>query len=127
MRYLTLNEVLDIHVRLVEQSGGASGVRDLAGIESAIAQPQQSFGGVELNPTIEEKATVLCLSLVMNHPFVDGNKRVGHAAMELFLVLNGYELTAHVDNGEATILALAAGELTREQLLEWVQKHIKPL
>ena len=85
MRYLTLGEVLDLHRRVIEQSGGADGVRDLGGVESAVAQPPMTFGGDELYPTSESKATALCFSLVMNHPFVDGNKRIGHAAMETFL------------------------------------------
>ena len=127
MRYLTLGEVLDLHRRVIEQSGGADGVRELGGVESAVAQPQMSFGGEELYPTIESKATALCFSLVMNHPFVDGNKRVGHAAMETFLVMNGCELAADVDDAEKVILTLAAGELSREELLEWVTSHIKRL
>ena len=98
MRYLTLAEVLELHRRVIEQSGGADGVRELGGVESAVAQPQMTFGGQELYPTIESKATALCFSLVMNHPFVDGNKRIGHAAMETFLVLNGYECAADVDD-----------------------------
>ena len=124
MRYLTLSEVLVLHQRLIAQSGGAEGVRQLGGIESAVAQPQMSFDGEELYPAIEDKATALCFSLVMNHPFVDGNKRIGHAAMETFLVLNGYELTANVDDTEKTILNLAAGEVTRDELLAWVKSHV---
>lgn len=127
MRYLTLPEVLDLHRRVIEQSGGADGVRELGGVESAVAQPQMSFGGEELYPTIESEATALCFSLVMNHPFVDGNKRIGHAAMETFLVMNGYELVADVDNVEEVILTLAAGDLSREELLEWVTSHIERL
>ncbi len=127
MRYLTLGEVLDLHRRIIEQSGGAVGVRDLGGIESAVAQPQMTFGGEELYPTIESKATALCFSLVMNHPFVDGNKRIGHAAMETFLVMNGFEIVANVDDAEKIILTLAAGELSREELLEWVTSHIRRL
>ena len=90
MRYLTLSEVLELHRRVIEQSGGGDGVRDLGGIESAIAQPQMSLAGTKLYPSIEEAATALCYSLVMNHAFIDGNKRIGHAAMETFLVLNGW-------------------------------------
>jgi len=127
MRYLTLGEVLDLHRRIIEQSGGAVGVRELGGVESAVAQPQMTFGGEELYPTIESKATALCFSLVMNHPFVDGNKRIGHAAMETFLVMNGFEIAANVDHAETTILTLAAGELSREELLEWVTSHIRRL
>src|SRR5690242_19069572 len=100
MRYLTLSEVLEMHRLVLEQSGGAGGVRDQNALESALAQPQMSFGGEELYPTLVEKASALAFSLVMNHPFVDGNKRVGHAAMETFLVLNGYEIHASVDEQE---------------------------
>ncbi|MGB6042397.1 MAG: type II toxin-antitoxin system death-on-curing family toxin [Pirellulales bacterium] len=127
MRYLTLAEVLDLHRRVIEQSGGADGVRELGGVESAVAQPQMAFGGEQLYPTIASKATALCFSLVMNHPFVDGNKRIGHAAMETFLVMNGYELVADVDDAERVILTLAAGDLSREELLEWVTSHIQRL
>ena len=127
MRYLTLGEVLDLHRRIIEQSGGAVGVRELGGVESAVAQPQMTFGGEELYPTIESKATALCFSLVMNHPFVDGNKRIGHAAMETFLVMNGFEVVANVDDAEKIILTLAAGEVSREELLEWVTSHIRRL
>jgi len=127
MRYLTLGEVLDLHRRVMEQSGGADGVRDLGGVESAVAQPQMTFGGDELYPTIESKATALCFSLVMNHPFVDGNKRIGHAAMETFLVMNGFEIVAAIDDAEKIILTLAAGELTREEVLEWVTSNVRRL
>jgi len=89
MRYLALAEVVELHRRLLEATGGAPGIRDLGALESAIAQPKATFGGVDLYPTLEEKAAALGLSLVQDHPFVDGNKRVGHAAMETFLVRSG--------------------------------------
>jgi death on curing protein len=127
MRYLTLAEVLDLHCRTIEQSGGAEGIRDLGGVESAVAQPQMTFGGIQLYPDVESKAAALCFSLVMNHAFVDGNKRIGHAAMETFLVLNGYELMAEIDDAEETILKLAAGDLSREELLKWVSAHVQQL
>jgi death on curing protein len=104
MRYLSLPEVLEIHRRILRQSGGSSGIRDLGAIQSALAQPEMSFAGKDLYPTIEGKASEICFSLVMNHPFVDGNKRVGHAAMETFLVLNGYELRAEVAESEEVVL-----------------------
>ena len=71
-----------------------------------------------------EKAAALGFSLIRNHPFVDGNKRTGHAAMEVFLVLNGYEIDASVDEQEQTILQLAAGELAREVFSEWLRTHV---
>jgi len=99
----------------------------LGGVESAIAQPQMTFAGNELYPDVESKATAICFSLVMNHPFIDGNKRIGHAAMETFLVMNGFELAAPVDEAERFILTLAAGNMSREELLAWVAGHIQPL
>lgn len=125
MRYLSLDEVHVLHRRILEQSGGSAGVRDADGLDSALAQPRMTFDEEDLYPTVEEKAAALCFSLVMNHPFIDGNKRVGHAAMETFLVLNGWELVATVDDSEATILLLAAGELEREELLEWVKSRLR--
>lgn len=124
MRYLTLGELIELHRRIIEQSGGAGGIRDLGLAESAIAQPHMTFGGTELYSTLGEKAAALCFSLVMNHPFVDGNKRIGHAAMETFLVMNRFELTADVDDSESIILRLAAGELGRLPFTEWVVQHV---
>lgn len=124
MRLLSFTEVVELHRLVIAQSGGSSGLRDLGALESAIAQPRMTFGGLDLYATIEEKAAALCLSLVSNHPFVDGNKRVGHAAMETFLVLNGFELRASVDEAEQTVLALASGSLSRGQLVEWIREHI---
>ena len=121
MRYLSLGEVLDLHRRIVARWGGAAGIRDLGALESAIAQPRMTFGGSDLYPDIVEKAAALCFSLIQNHPFVDGNKRVGHAAMETFLVLNGYEIHASVDDQERAMLAVAAGTLSRNGLTEWLR------
>lgn len=84
-----------------------------------------TFGGQELYPNLAEKAAALGFSLVCNHPFVDGNKRVGHAALETFLVLNGWELAAGVDEQEQVILRLAAGSLKREEFAAWVQLHVQ--
>ena len=124
MRYLTLGEVLELHARLMALSGGQATLARLPGLEAAIALPRQSFGGAELYPTLAEKAGILGFALIQNHPFTDGNKRIGHAAMETFLFLNGHELTASVDDGERAILATAAGEWTREDLTAWVQQHL---
>jgi death-on-curing protein len=93
MRYLTLGEVVEIHRRLLTQSEGASGIREVGLLESALAQPRATFDGTELHPTVADKAAALGFGLVANHPFVDGNKRVGHAAMEVFLVLNASRST----------------------------------
>jgi death-on-curing protein len=125
MRYLTLSEVLVLHRQVIADSGGAAGVRDVNALDSAVGQPQMSFGGQELYPTLADKAAALAFSIVMNHPFVDGNKRVGHAAMETFLVLNGHELNATVDEQEQVILQLAAGSLARPDFTEFVRTHLR--
>lgn len=124
MRYLTLNEVLDLYYRILEQSGGAAGIRDLGALESAIAQPRLTFEATELYPTLVDKAAALGFSLINNHPFVDGNKRIGHAAMELFLILNGYEIEAGVDEQEQLILNVAAGHVKRAELTAWLRSHL---
>jgi death-on-curing protein len=127
MRYLALAEVVDLHRRLLEATEGAPGIRDLGALESALAQPRMTLAGSDVYPTLVEKAAALCFSLVGNHPFVDGNKRVGHAATETFLVLNGAEIDASLDEQERVMLDLAAGRVDRGQLAAWLRQHLKPL
>jgi death-on-curing protein len=83
-----------------------------------------TFGGEDLYPSVIDKAAVLAVSLTQNHPFVDGNKRVAHAAMEVFLVLNGQEMEASVDEQERLMMELAAGNLRREDVVEWLSAHV---
>ena len=124
MRYLTLTELPQMHRLLLEKSGGAPGIHSMAALESALAQPRKTFAGQDLYPTVVEKAAALGFSLVSNHPFVDGNKRIGHAAMEIFLVLNGYEIDAPVDEQERIILQPAAGELDRSEFTNWLRTRV---
>jgi death-on-curing protein len=124
MRYLTLGEVVDLHRAVIEATGGAAGIRDLGGLESALAQPRASFGGVDLHASLTDKAAALCFSLVNNHAFIDGNKRIAHAATEAFLILNGSEIDASVDEQERLMLDLASAQLTREQLATWFLAHV---
>lgn len=124
IRYLSLKDVLELHRLVLRQTGGLDGVRDFGGLESAIAQPHMSFGGHDLYPCLPTKAAALGFSLVSNHPFLDGNKRVGHLAMEMFLVLNGQELMAGVDEQEGIMTRLASGDLSREELAEWVRSKM---
>jgi death-on-curing protein len=113
--FLDVDDVLMLHAKLIAASGGSTGLRDRNGLESAVAQPRMGFGGQDLYPTLAEKAAALGFSLIANHAFVDGNKRIGHKAMETFLVLNGFQLDAHVDEQEAIVLRVAAGEAGREE------------
>jgi death-on-curing protein len=120
MHYLTLNQVLDLYIQIMEQSGGAVGIHNLSALESALAQPRITFDGESLYPTIFEKASALGFSIIMNHPFVDGNKRTGHAVMEVFLILNGFEISASEDEQVQVILKLAAGELKQDEFTRWL-------
>ena len=124
MRYLSISEVFELHDRIISSSGGSLGLRDLNALESAVNLPRQTFDQKDLYPDIVTKAAALCFSLVMNHPFIDGNKRVGHAAMETFLILNGYEIISGVDEQEKVMLALAAGKMSRTNFSEWLSNHI---
>jgi death-on-curing protein len=127
VRYLTLGEVLALHRRILAESGGRPGLRDLGAIASALSQPKVSAGGQDAYPTLVDKAAALGYSLIRNHGFVDGNKRIAHAAMEVFLVMNGMELRAGVDDQEHFMLALAAGGVSREALAEWLRAHATEL
>lgn len=126
MRYLTLAEVLDLHAKIIERTGGARGLRDSDALQSALAQPQMTFDGQDLYPDLVAKAAALGFSLVSNHPFFDGNKRIAHAALEVFLLLNRHELEADVDDAETVMLQLASGQLGRAGFVDWVRRHIKP-
>jgi death-on-curing protein len=126
VRYLALNELLDLHARIMSLAGQSPVVTDLGGLESALAPPRMTFAGEDLYPTVAEKAAALGFSLICSHPFLDGNKRTGHAAMEVFLVLNGLEIAASVDEQEQMILQVAAGECSREIFTEWLRRHVVP-
>ena len=124
MRYLSLQEVLSLHSLIIAQSGGSSGLRDQGSLESAVAQPEASFGGEELYPDLASKAAALGHSLIQNHPFVDGNKRVGHGAIEVFLLLNGHEIEASIDDQEKIIIGVASGKVSRIELGAWISNHL---
>jgi death-on-curing protein len=124
MRYLAITEILEIYQRVMEQSGGLVGVRDFGALESAVAQPFVTFDGNELYPTLIEKAGALGFSLIQNHPFIDGNKRTGHAAMAMFLSINGYQIHASIDEQVEIILSVASGNLNRESFTNWLASHV---
>lgn len=127
IHYLSLDRVLVIHDEMIRLYGGRAGVLDMGLLESAVAQPQMTFGGVDLHASIEEKAAALCFSVTCNHAFADGNKRTGFGALDLFLRMNGHKIVATTDEIHATFLALADDKMTRQELLEWVRSHIAQL
>ena len=125
MKYLTLTGVLRIHERVIEQSGGNPGLNNANLVDSAVAQPRMSFDGQPLYPTLAAKAAALAFSLNKNHGFLDGNKRTAHAAMAMFLLRNGYEIEASVDEQESVFLAVAASTMGRVEFAAWVDSRMK--
>jgi death-on-curing protein len=119
--FLTPEQVLFIHARLVSETGGGHGIRDLGLLESAVARPRATFGGVELYPDVFTKAAVLMDSLINNHPFVDGNKRTGLAAAAVFLLRNGWRLTASPLDLETLTLRVAVEGMEMEALAGWLR------
>ncbi len=125
MRYIELNEVLRIHERAIVQYGGASGLADLGRLEASLAAPQQTMFGKELYPDIASKATILIFSLIMNHPFVDGNKRTGFLSLLRFLNVNGYRLDANDDELYQFTIDIATSIRDKEQVIEWIRLRLR--
>lgn len=123
--FLTLDEVLEIHDFQIDRFGGASGLRDGKLLDSAIAMPSSTFGGAYLRPTLAEMAAAYLFHLVENHPFVDGNKRVGAMAAVVFLDLNGVEFTANDDEFTAMVLLVASGKMQKTEISSFFKLHTK--
>ena len=121
--YLTAEQVLFVHYRLVSETGGEHGVRDLGLLEVAIARPQAMFDRQELYPDIFEKAAPLMESLINNHPFVDSNKRTGIAYAVLFLKQNGISFSAKNADLEKFTLRVASSKAGRSEIAKWLKKH----
>jgi death-on-curing protein len=122
--YLSVEQILLLHETGIEMFGGSAGLRDRGALESAVARPTMTFGGDDLYPDEASKAAALLHSLVMNHAFVDGNKRVGIAAAELFLRLNGYRLAGDDSELEELTMTVARGEIDAEALAIWFRQRI---
>jgi death-on-curing protein len=123
MLYLTAEQVLFIHARLIAETGGLHGVRDLAMLESALGRSAASFDGRNLYPDPFAKAAALMESLINNHPFVDGNKRTGIAAAALLLRINGYKLTADPADLEITTLHVAQNKMNLTRITAWLRQN----
>ena len=113
-----------LHEQLIASSGGSPGLRDDGMLESALAAPFQEFGNVAAYPTIYQKAARLGFGLIMNHPFVDGNKRIGAHVMLVFLTLNGINLNYSQKEFSDIILSVAASQIGYEELLQWIIEHL---
>jgi death-on-curing protein len=123
MKYIIPEQVLFIHARLIAETGGLHGIRELALMESAVARPQVSFDGRDLYGNLFAKAAALLESLVNNHPFLDGNKRTGISAMALFLRMNGYRIKATNEEIVNFTLAVAKKQLDFEEMTAWLAKY----
>ena len=121
--YLTAEQVLFIHYRLVSETGGEHGVRDIGLLESAVARPKATFDGQELYTNIFEKAAALMESLVNNHPFIDGNKRTGIACTVLFLRQNGITFSAKNSDLERFTLRVASSKSKPPEIAKWLKNH----
>lgn len=122
--YLTLDEVLAIHADQIERYGGALGIRDRAGLESALAMPRAGFGGELLHPTLIEQAAAYLFHLGKNHPFVDGNKRVALAVALVFLGLNDVEIEATEDEIVELVLGVATGTVSKADAAQFFKAHV---
>ena len=124
MKILKKRQILLLHSVLIAESGGSDGVRDEGLLDSAVNTPFQTFSGQDLYPTVLEEAVRLGFGLIRNHPFIDGNKRIGTHAMLVFLNLNSITLSYEDDELISTILSVASGEMDADGLLKWIQQHI---
>ena len=120
---LSKPQILLLHEQLIAETGGSSGLRNEGMLDSALNAPFQSFGGEDVYPSLQQKAARLCFGLVKNHPFVDGNKRIGAHVMLVFLALNGIELQHTQTELSDVILQLAAGIIQSSDLLDWILAH----
>ena len=127
MNFLSAEQILFIHARLIEETGGSHGVRDLNMLLSAIGRPQASFDNQALYPDLFSKAAALLESLIRNHPFVDGNKRTGATAAGLFLHRNGYRLTASNADLVAVTMSIAQSQSNLAELAAWLRDNSQPI
>jgi death on curing protein len=122
---ISVKEVQQLHQILIENFGGRHGIRDIGALESALSRPFQTFDNKELYPSVIEKATSLIESILTNHPFVDGNKRTGYTLLRLYLLQNGFDITASSDNKYEFVINIASGALQYDGILAWLKSNTK--
>ena len=127
MKFLSAEQILFIHARLIEETGGSHGVRDLNMLLSAMGRPQASFDNQDLYPNLFSKAAALMESLIRNHPFVDGNKRTGVVAAGLFLRRNGYRLTTNNAELVTVTMDIAQSKSSLADLAIWLRENSQPI
>ena len=125
MIWITADDVIQIHSRVIQRSGGMDGLRDRASLEAAVSAPMQSFGGQDLYPTTVEKIARLGYGLASNHAFVDGNKRIGAMMTQLLLKWNGFQMSLRSGELADMFIAIADGSAGESDLLAWIQRHLE--
>ncbi|EKD26339.1 MAG: hypothetical protein ACD_79C01248G0004 [uncultured bacterium] len=125
IQYLSVNQILYIHKRLIEKYGGAIGVRDEGLLKSAIIRPQMSVFGKDAYPSLYLKSAVIFYSIINNHPFFDGNKRTAFGAMHMMLLINGYDLVAQEKEAENFCLRVILDKIKENKIAEWIENHSK--
>ena len=120
---ITLKEVEEIHKTLISEFGGANGIRDIELLNSAITRPFQTFDAKYLYPSIIEKAASLLESILINHPFIDGNKRTGYVLMRLLLLRNQYDIIASQEEKYRFIIEIASGKIKFDAIVSWLNAH----
>jgi death on curing protein len=120
---ILINDILNVHQFSINKFGGANGVRDMGGLESAIARPFQTFGGNDLYGSCFEKAAALAESLIINHPFIDGNKRTGFIAMVALIEEDNFLLNATQEEAYNFTIKISTGEIKFEQIVNWLKSN----
>lgn len=125
MEYLTARDILKIHSFIIDETGGSHGVRDRGVIDSVVQTPKQPFGGQEVYPDIYQKAAVYMHRIIMNHPFVDGNKRTAVTATSVFLEENGHNVTVKEGGFELYAVRVVEEKLEVEDIAVWLEENTK--
>lgn len=122
---ITVEQAKKIHEILIDKYGGAKGLRDLALLESALSRPYQTFGGIELYEDVFNKAAAIIESILINHPFIDGNKRIGFVILRLILLEEGWELSASQEEKYQFVIGIASGNMDFDGILIWIKSKTK--
>lgn len=125
MKKLSLNQILSLHQKMIKTTGGSSGIRDIDLLQSAIQNAFATFDGHELYPDIKDKIVTICFSIINNHPFIDGNKRMGIYVLLILLQYNNINLTYTEDDLVDLGMGIAEGRLNRKDIIEWLIKRVK--
>ena len=123
MKYIYPKQIIYLHKRIIENTGGQEGLRDTGLLESAVYRPMATFGGQELYPDIFDKASALIHSLISNHPFFDGNKRTSYESMRIFLRINGYDIEAPDNQKYKFVMDIANHKLNLSDITNWIKHY----